>query len=266
MSFYNWTTDNRNLDENKGIDIDNNQYDSNYNFLRSDKTAQSDTRFGDYEVYKNPRVSGMSPQITKLGSSLSDYGHYDDGGEKVFYMKSYLAGDQKDSMGNIVDNINNGRVNDITETKISQDMKDESDVVISRDNNDTSVKGLLEKTALSDMYFSDVNMGVLQDTIRYKVNQETESVIDRQSNNELYVVMRSMLLQYGNFRVAMVDVVEEIKRLNQKVIDYCVQNISSHVNQYNGYIKDLSNLPVPLDRPVYHNKQNYTYDISNILQ
>ena len=65
-------------------------------------------------------------------------------------------------MGNIVDNINNGRVNDITETKISQDMKDESDVVISRDNNDTSVKGLLEKTALSDMYFSDVNMDVLQ--------------------------------------------------------------------------------------------------------
>ncbi|MBT7554878.1 MAG: hypothetical protein HN599_06285, partial [Flavobacteriaceae bacterium] len=61
------------------------------------------------------------------------------------------------------------------------------------------------------------------------------------------------------------DLAEEIRALNSRVVEYCADNISSNVQQYIGYIKDLEKLPVPMDRPVYHNKNNFTYDISNLL-
>ena len=77
--------------------------------------------------------------------------------------------------------------------------------------------------------------------------------------------MRSIMLQFANFRVGIDEIIDEIKRLNQRVIDYAVDNISSNVQQHKGYIDKLSKLPIPLDLPVYHNKNNFTYDISNLI-
>ena len=134
-----------------------------------------------------------------------------------------------------------------------------------KDNQETSIKGIVETTALSDLFFSEMNQEALQKSIRYKVYEATGQIISEQSKNSLYIIMRSILLQYGNFRVSTANIIEEIRDLNQRVIDYCVENVSSNVQQYLGYIKDLEKLPVPMDRPVYHNKQNYTHDISNLL-
>ena len=73
------------------------------------------------------------------------------------------------------------------------------------------------------------------------------------------------MLQYANFRVGIDNIVDEIKRLNEKVLEYSVENVTSNVKQHQGYIDDLSKLPVPMEHPSYHNKRNYTYDISNTL-
>jgi hypothetical protein len=73
------------------------------------------------------------------------------------------------------------------------------------------------------------------------------------------------MLEFANFRVEVSGIASEIRRLNQKVIEYAVDNITSNVKQHDGYIKDLSKLPEPLDMPIYQNKSNYTYDISNLL-
>ena len=118
---------------------------------------------------------------------------------------------------------------------------------------------------MNDIFFSDMNIKGLQDSIRYGVHQETGKVVSEQSQNELYVVMRSIMLQFANFQTASENVIEEIKRLNRKVLIYCIENVSSNVKQHAGYVADLSKLPVPMDMPVYHNKKNYTYDISNLL-
>ena len=77
--------------------------------------------------------------------------------------------------------------------------------------------------------------------------------------------MRSIMLQFANFRTGIDNIVDEVRRLNEKVIEYAVDNVSSNVKQHKGYVDKLSKLPVPMDMPVYHNKSNYTYDISNLL-
>ena len=61
-------------------------------------------------------------------------------------------------------------------------------------------------------------------------------------------------------------IVSEIQRLNERVIEYSVGNVSSNVQQHMGYVDKLSKLPVPMDIPIGNlNKNNFTYDISNLL-
>ena len=71
------------------------------------------------------------------------------------------------------------------------------------------------------------------------------------------------MLQFANFRVKTEDLYEEIKRLNEKVLNYCVDNVSSNVLQHQGYIKDLEKLPVPIDHPIDpYGDKGYTFDLS----
>ena len=65
--------------------------------------------------------------------------------------------------------------------------------------------------------------------------------------------------------VTFVNLFDEIKSLNDRVTNYSTENITSNLQQYLGYIKDIEKLPTPMDRPVYHNKNNFTYNISNLL-
>ena len=76
--------------------------------------------------------------------------------------------------------------------------------------------------------------------------------------------MRSIILQYGNFLSS--GIIAEVKRLNSKVVNICVEKVSIEVDQYNHYIDDLQKLPTPLENPHYVNKNNFTYDISNLPQ
>ena len=77
--------------------------------------------------------------------------------------------------------------------------------------------------------------------------------------------MRSIMLQFGNFTNNVGEVLEEVKKLNAKVITYCIDNVSSNVLQHVKYLEDISRIPMPMERPEYLNKDNYTYNISNLL-
>ena len=128
-----------------------------------------------------------------------------------------------------------------------------------------AVKGIHVQTGVSDTYFSNQNINLLQATIRYEVNKQTGKIIDKQSPQELSVVMRSIYLQHGNPVVSSNNVKNEVSKLNELVVDFCVDQISVQDQQHQGYIEKLTTLPTPIDRPEYLNKDSYTYDISNLL-
>ena len=187
-----------------------------------------------------------------------------DGMAQAFQLKAFVADDQSATLDTMLEGTNNGLVSDVNIIR-DNPLPPETSLVIIKDNKDTSIKGILEENSINDIFFSDMNTKVIQDTIRYKVNIETGEVIARQSDNEIYIIMRSILLQFANFRTGIDNIVDEVRRLNEKVIEYAVDNVSSNVKQHKGYVDKLSKLPVPMDMPVYHNKSNYTYDISNLL-
>ena len=151
--------------------------------------------------------------------------------------------------------INNGRMSDLSNRLTDSAL--ETEVIIFNTNSTDATKGIIEETNVTRILFSRQNMDALQASIRYKINNMIKDRISNQDENELYVIMRSVMLQYANFRADVNDIVNEIKRLNQKVLIYCIQNISSNVQQHMGYVEDLSKLPTPMDMPVYHNKKNF---------
>jgi len=166
------------------------------------------------------------------------------------------------TMADVLGDINNGRVGNIS---VSSNVKvtGKGEVIMQADNQETAVKGLVEETALSNIFFSEANTQIIQQTIRYKVYEKTNLVVDYQSSKELYVIMRSILLQHGNFRVLSTDIVNEIQHLNKLVVIYSVKDVSSNVMQYKGYVKDLQKLPTPIGRPGYTSRKwNKAYDLS----
>lgn len=215
---------------------------------------ESGVNFYDYDVLSKPTVSGVGNNIVQPANTNSGIPDIDN-----------LDGDSSTPLSGMIDTVNNGRVSDITVINDKFTDLGDADITINKDNSQTAIKGIVENTALSDIYLSDMNLNIIQQTIRYNVYNATNKVVSDQSENELYIIMRSILLQYANFRVSDTYLINEIRDLNKKVVEYCSNNVISNVQQYLGYIKDIEKLPTPMDPPVYHNKQNYTYDISNLL-
>lgn len=169
-------------------------------------------------------------------------------------------------LDDVVTSVNNGRVKDamkVAENAVSKDIF--NDIVVERDNQENSVKGIVEETALSNYFFSKMNTDIIHDTIRYNVHKETGNVVSRQSENELFIIMRSILLQYGNFRSGYDELKNEIIKLNKNVVDYCTEYVSSQASQHMQYVNELERLPVPINFPTSTREFNYTYDTSNLL-
>jgi hypothetical protein len=216
----------------------------------------------DYDILSRPTVSGTGILIP---AELDDGVPYipENVGSNIYGTEELTLGDSSASLDERLEVVNNGRVGNIE--VLGSEIPIDSEVLINKDNRETSIKGIVERSALSDLFFSDMNIDAVHKSIRYGVNKATGQVVAKQSDNTIYVVMRSIMLQYANFRTSGDNLADEIRSLNQRVIDYSVENVSSNVQQYLGYLKDLERLPIPMDHPEYYNKNNFTYDISNLL-
>ena len=133
---------------------------------------------------------------------------------------------------------------------------DESSLLVPGFQTDTSVeknfqtdmlRGNWEKSPVSDGFFSAANVELLQNRIRKDVfdrSQPKGYVIDKQSVDELKIIMRATYLQYA--RNLPKDIPAQVDDLNTKVINWSVPHILSAVDHYHFYINDISHLPVPL--------------------
>lgn len=134
----------------------------------------------------------------------------------------------------------------------SDNVKDQSMI-----ENDTTKKnfqeevlyGIQETSKLNQLFFSKANMEIIQNKIRYEVYVKTDKkhIIDRQSEVELEIVMRSTYLQHSPNLPNQIK--EQIKYLNDLVANWCVEKIIPEVYQYYGYLKEVEYMPVPLELP-----------------
>tara|TARA_Y100001958_G_scaffold75122_1_gene50643 strand:- start:392 stop:931 length:540 start_codon:yes stop_codon:yes gene_type:complete len=161
--------------------------------------------------------------------------------------------------------INNGYLSDIKVVNEQKGKIEMRDPIIFHNTSESAVKGIIEESALSENFFSELNIKLLQQWLRYEIYKKKNKVIEYQSTQELNIIMRSIFLQYGDSRVSSNDFIEHIQSLNQKVIGFSLNRVLNQLDQYDGYIDKLERLPVPMEFPKYENKNNFTYDISNLL-
>jgi hypothetical protein len=109
------------------------------------------------------------------------------------------------------------------------------------------VRGNIEKTAMNQAYFMPENFQIIQNAIRKGVYDKTGKIIDPVSSDDLFMVMRSMYLQYG--RNLPYKIPEQIAELNARVVAWCLPTILSEVSFYDTYKNDIDKLPVPLSHP-----------------
>lgn len=102
----------------------------------------------------------------------------------------------------------------------------------------------LQPTELSRLFFSTRNIDRLQKRLGMEIRNRMGYSIDRQSDEQLLIVMRYVYMQSSRNEGGMA----EVHRLNELVLREIVPQVGAGVAQFMAYLKDASTLPTPMPR------------------
>jgi hypothetical protein len=113
-----------------------------------------------------------------------------------------------------------------------------------------ATEGLWNDTPLSNAFFSQQNIQIIQNGIRAGVYHRSNGqyLVGPQDCDSLKIIMRSVFLQYSANQPS--NIPQQIQELNKIVLNYCVQQVYSEAQGYMKYIDDASTLVVPIAHPV----------------
>jgi hypothetical protein len=146
----------------------------------------------------------------------------------------------------------NGRVNIIQEppANIRFQMQEKIAVKNKATAYREALSGTWENNMLSQVFFSEENIQILQNGIRAGVYKKSNGQINvpPQNIDALKIIMRSTYLQYAENYPN--NIKQQVQRLNEIVLDYCVKSVYGEAIGYLKYCQDQSSLVVPFDRPI----------------
>jgi hypothetical protein len=113
-----------------------------------------------------------------------------------------------------------------------------------------ATEGLWTESYLSRAFFSQENIQIIQNGIRAGVYHRSNGqyFIGPQDCDSLKIIMRSVYLQHSANQAH--NITEQIRQLNNIVLDYCIQQVYGEAQGYMKYIDDVSTLVVPIAPPV----------------
>ena len=100
-------------------------------------------------------------------------------------------------------------------------------------------------TPLNVSFFGPKNVDALQREIQVIISEKLGVAIDRQSDEQLLIAMRSV---YALYAAQNGSPAHETQRLNGIVLGEVLPIIAGNVRQYLTYLKDASTLPEPIPR------------------
>jgi len=110
-------------------------------------------------------------------------------------------------------------------------------------------EGLWNDTQLSDSFFSEKNIQVIQNGIREGVylKSKQQYVIGMQDEDTLKIIMRSVFLQ--NSKNLPNNISLQVNELNKIVWNYCIQQVYNEAQGYMKYLNDASSMYTPMEHP-----------------
>jgi hypothetical protein len=116
-----------------------------------------------------------------------------------------------------------------------------------------TLKGIQTDNILNQAFFSQKNIKIIQNLLRFKVQEKTGNIISNQSNTELTIIMRAIFFQ--NAKNLPTNIPEQIDELNNIVIESILPNIISNVQQYQKYLENKRQIPAPIERSINVNSK-----------
>ena len=83
-------------------------------------------------------------------------------------------------------------------------------------------------------------------------------MIDDQSEDKIFIVMRSYFLEYS--RNLNTNINEQIHDLNTRVLNYMINNVFNELIGYLNYKRDASNMYTLMEKPKYSDNTNKTLE------
>ena len=115
----------------------------------------------------------------------------------------------------------------------------------------TALKGIQCTSELSKTFFSYQNIQRIQRNIKKTVFDKTMGKyrldVD-QDFDELTIIMRAVFIEYGRYLPT--QIVRQVKKLNDRVVQEVVPDIIVNIKQYYGYLADITTRPTPIPLPV----------------
>ena len=126
-----------------------------------------------------------------------------------------------------------------------------------------ATEGLWSSNFLSQAFFSQQNIQIIQNGIRAGVNHKSNGqyVIGPQDCDSLKIIMRSVFLQHAANQPTNINL--QIAELNKIVLNYCIQQVYSEAQGYMKYIDDVSTLVVPIAHPVMANNNDRQLELKS---
>lgn len=104
------------------------------------------------------------------------------------------------------------------------------------------------ESPLNTLFFSEFNQNLLQRGIRQAFKNKTDIAIDRQNPDDLYSIMRFVFINNSGDHFSRVN--EQVRMMNERVIETALAQIQTGVSQYMAYVRDIDTISVPLDQPM----------------
>jgi len=104
------------------------------------------------------------------------------------------------------------------------------------------------ETPLNTLFFSEFNQNLLQRGIRQAFKDKTGIAIDRQNPDDLYGIMRVVFINNSGDHYKAVN--EQVRMMNERVIETAIGQIQTGVSQYLAYVQDIDTISTPLAQPI----------------
>lgn len=104
------------------------------------------------------------------------------------------------------------------------------------------------ETPLNTLFFSRFNINLLQRGIRQAFKNRTGIAIDYQNQDDLYGIMRVVFINNSGDHHSQVN--QQVKFMNNRVIEIALGQIQTGVSQYMSYARDIDTTRTLIDQPI----------------
>ena len=104
------------------------------------------------------------------------------------------------------------------------------------------------ETPLNTLFFSRFNINLLQRGIRQAFKNKTGIAIDYQNQDDLYGIMRVVFINNSGDHHSQVN--QQVKFMNNRVIEIALGQIQTGVSQYMSYARDIDTTRTLIGQPI----------------